>query len=264
MMDNQEFLQLYDNELRRQVEWTRMQREVIPGIVRYITDDLKDGFVAWSELTPQNADRVISEQVAYFSPTADEFEWKWYSHDQPADLDDRLARQGFTAEGYEALLVMNLDDAPEYIHAADTSCVRKVTTADEIDEIIAMEEEIWHKEMNRLGKGLKHDLQVYPDLLSVFGVWQDGRVVSAAWQFYLPPSRWVSLFGGSTLEKYRKQGFYTALIAARAQEAVSRGYRFLTVDASPDSRPILEKHGFRFLGYSRSFNWEKEKKDAGG
>jgi len=43
---------------------------------------------------------------------------------------------------------------------------------------------------------------------------------------------------------FRNQGLYTALLAVRAREARDKGYRFLTVDASEMSRPILEKHGF--------------------
>lgn len=256
-MNNEELWHLYDNELRRQVEWTRMQREVLPGIVRYLSDDHRSGFVAWCDMNDENANQIIEEQMAYFCPMVDEFEWKWYSHDRPADLQDRLLKHDFKANDPEALMVMDLQNAPGYILKTDTSAVRRVTTPGEIDEIIAMESEIWSKEMTRLGEGLKHDLLMYPDLLSVFGIWQDGRVVSAAWQFYLPPTRWVSLFGGSTLEQYRSRGYYTALIAARAREAVQRGYRFLNVDASPDSRPILEKHGFQQIGQSIEFDWSK-------
>ncbi len=256
-MNNDELRAQYDAGLRRQVEWTRMAREELPDLVRYKSEDGHEGYISWTHLTPENADRVIEEQIAHYSPLVDEFEWKWYSYDTPVDLDARLIRHGLTPEEPEALLVMDLEDAPAYIHEADTSSVRLVTSVDEIDEIITMEEEIWHKDMNRLRRGLKHDLLHSPELISIYGVWQDGRVVSAAWQFFLPPTRWVSLFGGSTLEQYRKRGYYTALIVVRAREALERGYRFLTVDASPDSRPILEKHGFQFLGFSRPFTWEK-------
>ena len=100
-----------------------------------------------------------------------------------------------------------------------------------------------------------HDLENTPDLLSIFAVLEDGRTVSAAWVYYHPPSQFASLWGGSTLEAYRGRGYYTALLVARARETRQRGYRFLTVDASPMSRPILEKFGFQFLGFSTPCRW---------
>ena len=45
----------------------------------------------------------------------------------------------------------------------------------------------------------------------------------------------------------------------RKREARERGYRFLNVDASPNSQPILEKHGFRLIGQSIEFDWIKPK-----
>jgi hypothetical protein len=48
------------------------------------------------------------------------------------------------------------------------------------------------------------------------------------------------------------------LLAVRAREARQRGFRFLHVDASLESQPILAKHGFRvpatvlwLVGFSR-------------
>jgi predicted acetyltransferase len=80
--------------------------------------------------------------------------------------------------------------------------------------------------------------------------------VSAAWIYFPNHSQFASLWGGSTLDGFRKQGFYTALLAVRAQEAKSRQVKFLTVDASPMSRPILEKLGFEMIAYSYACKWK--------
>jgi len=55
----------------------------------------------------------------------------------------------------------------------------------------------------------------------------------------------VSLFGGSTLPEARGRGAYRALVAARWEEAVARGTPVLVTQASPMSRPILARLGFR-------------------
>jgi hypothetical protein len=41
----------------------------------------------------------------------------------------------------------------------------------------------------------------------------------------------------------------------RAREARARDFGFLTVDASPMSRPILETHGFTLLATARACMW---------
>ena len=43
--------------------------------------------------------------------------------------------------------------------------------------------------------------------------------------------------------------------AARVQEAKARGIQFLTIDASPMSRAIVEKLGFQFMAYAWECNY---------
>ena len=68
-------------------------------------------------------------------------------------------------------------------------------------------------------------------------------------------SAFASLWGGSTLPELRGRGLYTGLLAARLQEARARGARYLTVDAGPMSRPILERRGFRLLTHATACTW---------
>ena len=42
----------------------------------------------------------------------------------------------------------------------------------------------------------------------------------------------------------------------REQEAIGRGYRFLTIDAGPMSRPIVAKHGFRQVTEAYACEWK--------
>jgi hypothetical protein len=121
-----------------------------------------------------------------------------------------------------------------------------------------MENEVWGRDIMGNTQGMKYDLAHHPDTLSVFAIWQEGRVVSAAWTNYLLSTSFATLWGGTTLAAYRKRGFYTDLLAVRAREARQRGFRFLQVDASPNSRPILAKHGFKCLAYSTPYEWKPE------
>jgi GNAT superfamily N-acetyltransferase len=78
---------------------------------------------------------------------------------------------------------------------------------------------------------------------------------ACAWIRFPPGSPFASLWGGATLPELRNRGLYTALLAARVQEARARGWRYLTIDAGHMSRPIVEKRGFRLLTYATACNW---------
>jgi len=67
---------------------------------------------------------------------------------------------------------------------------------------------------------------------------------ATGWVRYAKGTEFASLWGGSTLPSWRRRGIYRALVAARARLAVASGYRYLQVDASDNSRPILERLGF--------------------
>ena len=246
-MNNSELLAIFDKEVRRECEWTRMRRDVLPNLVRYTLTDVGHGggHISWSDLTTETADMAIQSQIDYFKALNVDFEWKYYSHDLPTDLPQRLINHGFKAEEPEALMVADVNDLPTVYWTMDVSSVARVTTPHEVDEIVRMESEVWGQEISGFAAGMKYDLEHHPEKISVFAVWKDGRIVSAAWTHYLYPTSFATLWGGSTLKLYRKHGFYSALVAVRAREARERGSRFLQVDASPDSQPILAKHGFK-------------------
>ena len=101
---------------------------------------------------------------------------------------------------------------------------------------------------------------MFPDRLSVFLVEDalkgaQGPAVSAAWVRFHPGTGFASLWGGGTLPQWRRQGLYSALLVHRAQLAKDRGYEFLRVDASEDSRPILQKLGLHAVTRTTPYQW---------
>jgi hypothetical protein len=81
-------------------------------------------------------------------------------------------------------------------------------------------------------------------------------VVSAAWLAPMTGSRCAGLWGGSTLATHRGRGIYRALVRTRANEAARRGFTLLQVDATEDSRPILERLGMTVVGTTTPYWWE--------
>jgi predicted acetyltransferase len=140
--------------------------------------------------------------------------------------------------------------------------LRQITDPANIGEALVIQEQVWNKDMGKLAHIMADELENNGANLSVYVVYMDGKPVSSAWVRFFEGSQFASLFGGSTLLEYRKHGAYTALLAVRAQEARRQGVRFLTVDAVPMSRAIVEKYGFRFLTHTRYFWWHVKGSEA--
>lgn len=246
-----ELLALYDRDQRIEVSYPNTRRETFPNLIRNVPLDTDEsGFIIYTDLDENETDDVIREQIDYFSNLGLDFEWKLYAHDNPPDLKDRLARHGFEIGEEEAILILEIDQAPSFLRAPIHQDVRKVTGPDQIAAIVDLENRVWNEDHSDLRNFLEKTLQEQPDLFSIYLAYVDDQPASAGWTYFPQGSQFASLWGGSTLPEYRNRGLYTALLATRLQEAKQRGVRFLTVDASPMSRPILEKYGFVFVDYS--------------
>ncbi|WP_315907066.1 GNAT family N-acetyltransferase [Priestia koreensis] len=238
---------IFHEEMRVNAQAPGFRREESDHVVRHVSLTTDNSFIIASSLTEENVDTVIQAELKYFRSLNQSFEWKVYSYDQPNDLTDTLKEHGFTIGDPEALMVMPIN---EY-KCPDTSItVQEITDKKGINDIIELENTVWNEPHQELGERLWHDKQVHPDSLFLYGIYDNEKLVSAAWMYIEMDSSFASLWGGSTLKEYRKQGHYSALLATRVQKARECGRSYLMVDASPMSRPILEKNGFHCLAYS--------------
>jgi len=261
-MNDSEILALYDHDERLQIEHPGARREALGRIVRHVDLSGERGFVLYSDLDEASADDAIEQQIAFYEGIGQDFEWKVFDHDRPADLRQRLLKRGFALDGddAEALLILPLTDTPGRLLEPVTHDTRRVTDPDAISAILGVQAEVWDDDYTSLGNRLARDLRENPDLLSVFVAYADDKPVSSAWLYYNARSRFAGLWGGATLPDYRGRGIYTALVAVRAQEAIGRGVQFLTIDASPMSRPIVRKLGFRFMTMTYPCFWRVEQR----
>ena len=257
-MNREEILALYDEQERKNSEAPSYLREVDGGVVRHVSKNPKRlSFVIYSQFTEKTANAAIQRQLDFFAASGGYgFEWKTYEHDIPTDLPSRLATQGFEADEEEALLVMDLHNCPDVFLQPVTVDVRRATQPAQFKEIANLQAQVWGSDFKWLQKQLADDLALQPDYWSIYIAYVNNEPACAAWTSLPKGSLFAGLWGGSTVEKYRKLGLYTAVVATRAQEALQRGHRFLTVDASEMSRPILEKRGFQLLTHTTPYTWE--------
>ncbi|HTJ66645.1 MAG TPA: GNAT family N-acetyltransferase [Actinospica sp.] len=203
--------------------------------------------VVWSDLDATTADAAIAAEVEHFTALGREFEWKLYSHDQPADLGERLLKAGFEPEPPEALMVAEaaaqatepvLPEGVRIVDVRDAAGVRLMTS---------VHDDAFGRPSPRLEQQLLRQVAEDPDSLIALVVLAGDRPVCASRLELHQGTEFASLWGGGTVPEWRGKGVYKATVAYRARIAAARGYRYLQVDASDDSRPILARLGFQRL-----------------
>jgi hypothetical protein len=107
--------------------------ERLPSVTRLRAVDGSYVEVTWSSLDERDADASIAAEIEHHRRLGVGFEWKLYSHDVPSDLLHRLRRHGFEAGPVEAVLVLDLAEAHDWIDAAANAFV--VTRASSPEEV---------------------------------------------------------------------------------------------------------------------------------
>jgi hypothetical protein len=256
-MNKSQIIALYNQDQRKDVEYPDTRREVTPNVVRHIsTSGPGEGTIIYSQLDEANVEDTIREQVSYFESIGQDFEWKVYDYDRPSDLKERLGKYGFIVQEAEALVVLDLEDAPEILWQPVRHNVQRIIDPEKLAVVETIEQKVWDEDSSWVIHYLGGALSNYPEQMSVYVAYIDEQPASTGWIYFPEQSQFASLWGGSTISGFRKQGLYSALLAVRAQEAKARRVRYLTVDASTMSRPILEKFGFEMIAFSNACKWK--------
>ena len=253
---------LYDHDQRQNFEEPGVRREVTPFTVRQINTNEPESYLLYSKLTPENADQIIDDEITYFESIGHNFEWKLYSHDTPPDLIERLRRRGFEIGDSETILILDMQGLSGILTQPVSHDIRRIADPSAMKSLQDVAATVFGHDTDSLTERLTWELTHYPDYMNFYGAYVDGVPVASARINYPTNSQFASLWGGGTLEAYRGKGIYTALVAARVQEAIRRGRRFLTIDASPMSRPIVEKLGFVPISTSTPCNWQRKSSTA--
>lgn len=206
------------------------------------------GFLTYRDLgglAGAELDELIVRQRDLFARRGEQVEWKLNGHDEPADLVDRLRAVGFEPRERETVVIgpvaplaAVLPVVPEGIR------LREVTARADLDRIAAMKSDVSGDDRSWLANGLEREIAADPQSLTVVVAEAEGTLVSAGWIRYVPGTSFATLWGGSTLPQWRRRGIYRALVTYRARLAGARERTLLQVDASDDSRPILQRLGF--------------------
>ena len=180
----------------------------------------------WSAVLRPPPDGNVEPLVARMRELPGWVEWKYYSHDLPPDLPERLVAAGLEPEDEETVVVAEAASIPPPPAEVE---LRLATS-----EFVELAERVFGRSH---GSGL-------PEKSAAVVAVVDGQPVSGGRVDFEVGVEFAGLYGGITLPEYRGRGLYRATVAKRAELARERGYRWLYSDALPTSRPILERLGF--------------------
>jgi GNAT superfamily N-acetyltransferase len=254
-------LAAYDAQLRgrpadRLPEGVRVERD--GPLLRFVGAE-HGGWLDYRDLGGLDGpelDELIARQVRLFAERGERFEWKLHGHDHPPDLAQRLRAAGLVAEEQETVVVAPVAAVAGAAQVPDGVSLREVRDRADLDRIERMEAAVWQDDRGWLADSLEAELAADPDALTVVVAEAGDAVVSAAWVRFARGTDFATLWGGGTLPAWRRRGIYRALVAHRADLAAARGFRYLQVDASDDSRPILERLGFVAVTTTTPYVWE--------
>jgi GNAT superfamily N-acetyltransferase len=259
--DVAELLDAYDAQLRAHVH------DRLPDSVRVERDGPlvrtggfgNRGFVEYRDLARldgEELDTLIARQVQVFAGRGEPFEWKLHGHDRPADLPDRLRAAGLVPEDTETVVIGRVDAVAAEPSLPDGVVIREVREPGDFARIAQLVESTWHNDhswgwLDHLAEERAAD----PEGLRIFVAEAGDLTVCAGWMRFPSGTEFVTFWGGLTLPAWRGRGIYRALVAHRANLAAERGRRYIEVDTSGDSRPILERLGFVAVTTTTPYVW---------
>jgi GNAT superfamily N-acetyltransferase len=245
-MNARELFDQYRAE-RRGAFYPGIEVEQLPHLLRHVaTQSGEEGMITFAELNANDVGTHIDEQVAFFQQHEQAFEWKVYDFDSPPDLKCRLEERGFKSRDAEAFMVMNTADWVPHAPAPPGIRIQKATTLSQLRDFVAAETAIWPEVATWHVEKYAGQLAADPAALSIYCAY-DGETPVATGRVSFPPGSFADLNGGGVVSTMRGRGIFSALLSRRIEEAKSRGYRWIAVDAAPMSRPILLRKGFQHV-----------------
>jgi len=259
MDQDQDLLAAYDAQMRRWVPPhppADHRYEQLGPVMRVLGQ--RRGFIDPDRdvgVTGNALDALIGEHRDFFAKRGEAVEWKTRGHDLPSELQEHLTAAGFQAEDRETVVIGQAEQMAVEPVLPGGVTLRQVLGRADFDRIAAMESHVWEADFSWMADDLEGRVRAAPEDIAVLVAEAGGEVVSAAWLVFKPGIEFAGLWGGSTLPGWRGRGLYRALVARRAQLAVARGVRYLQVDASDDSKPILLRLGFRAVTTTTPYVW---------
>ncbi len=263
-------LALYDETMRKEGHPAGMTHERTPRVSRYTTYTASQRYIMWHDFASGEAATAVDDELRAVKGRARVLMWKLYSHDVARDaLRDALLARGFEENDHSTLMAVPvaaiMDSLSRTAVAAkdsDALTARQLVTAKHLDAYQEVWDDVWPDAPN---SRYVNDYRALvernePGVLFYAGFTANDEPVTSGYMFHHAGDAFALLCGGTTKAAWRRQHAYTRMLTIRAHAARERGARYLAVEASPDSKPILQRLGFVPLStlafYEKHIDWE--------
>lgn len=253
-------LHAHDTQLRADAEMTGARSVTRDGpLLREVFSC--GGFVSYASLEGvDDVDALIERAVAHFRDKTEvpQFEWKTRGHDAPADLGERLVAHGFEAEELETVMAGGVEHLVGEVELPSGLRVRRAGESNDLEVDVERTAALQHRVFGG-GPSAEEALERLQasEGASMWLVERDDEVLCGGRLEMVPDTDFAGLWGGATHPDWRGRGLYRALTAARARYAKSLGVRFLYVECSPMSQPIMERSGLSRITTTTPYVWER-------
>ncbi|CAH0525776.1 GNAT family N-acetyltransferase [Vibrio hippocampi] len=144
----------------------------------------------------------------------------------------------------------------------DESLITEVSDSKGIRDAIRVQEQVWGGDFDWQYQYLLKLKEHSPDSVSIYVVYVNGQPVTSAWLTFNGDSPFAGIWGGSTIKSCRDNGYYSLLLNKRIAEAKARGVKYLTIDASDMSKPIVSKRGFKVVATTTGYTSTSPHRDS--
>ncbi|MBS1906545.1 MAG: GNAT family N-acetyltransferase [Actinobacteria bacterium] len=259
-----DLLAAYDAQLRGSAELIGAEgiRRIGPVAVGVFPGGA--GFASYVDLAGFGQRRIrslVAEVRAHFEvlPEVRTAEWKTRGHDVAPGLETALADAGFVAEETESVMLGEAAALAADVPVPAGVVLREIRGADDILAMERMQAVVFgHGDGQERAQGMIARVAAGEDVV----LWiaeADGRVISTGRLEPVAGTQFAGIWGGATMPEWRGRGVYRALTAKRAQAALRRGVRYLHLDSTEFSRPILERSGLRKVTTTTPYVWTRGK-----
>jgi len=264
----EELRQLFDS-----YQWIFDIREWIPPnmagkqsvrLLRAGSGDRHPGsnFVIGLVTTPEEADALIAETIAFHRERDIGFQWTVGAYDRPTDLGRRLEQHGMVLAGGQSVMARIGLDALEIPTNPDV-LVEVLDGSDDqaIEAAFQVFGESFHFTSEQLDERRAGFFERIKDSTyreqetNYLARIEDTPVGAATIRF----EGGLALLGGAaTVPAYRSRKIYSTLLRRRLEDARARSYHVSAIYAGPMSRRVVGRYGFKEYARSQVYGWMPE------
>lgn len=259
-------LAAYDAQLRTDapsaVAMTRL------GPLYLVTFPWGQGWVTYRDLDGADASTIqgwVDKVLDHFRADAGirGVKWKARGHDHAPGLHEALLEHGFEPEEPESVMIGQARALAVDLPLPAGVTLRQIHHERDVRRMSEMQQAVFGDvDVDEMTAALLHR-QSLDDGMELWVAEHGGRIVSSGRLEPVAGTDFAGIWGGSTVENWRRRGIYRALTAARARSALRRGKSLIQSDSTAYSRPILEGHGFVAVTTVMPYLWERQDRPRG-